>query len=80
MKAYARVRAVCRTPPAAAAFEVEYTLLVGAQRSDCVALTPNSYISESSLVASLKSQLRSHLNAKYAPETFTTSDIVLFGG
>lgn len=76
MKVYASVRAVRRNPTT---FEVEYLLLVGAPRSDCVALTPGSYTNEASLIFALKQVLRTHLVAKYAPEPFAISDILLFG-
>jgi hypothetical protein len=75
---YATIRGVNRAPPAAATFEVEYTLLVGAKRSDCIALSPGSFTNETSLATALKQALRAHLVATYAPESFSISDILLF--
>lgn len=77
MKVYAKIRAVRRTP--APQFDVEYVLLYGDVRSDCVALTPAAYSNEIGFTFAIKQALRAYLNATYAPETFSSGDILLFG-
>lgn len=81
MKIHARILCVSRASATSpAVYEIEYTFLVGEKRSDTVALTPSSYGSSEMLLFRLKQQLRNHLQTVYAPEVFSLSDIVIFGG
>ncbi len=80
MKVYARLACVSRESSlAAAVYEVDYILLTGDKRSDRAQLAAGSYSNEGTLLYNLRQSLKAHLNAKYAPSTFNSSDIVIFG-
>lgn len=59
-------------------FKIDFVFMSGAKRSDSVGVVPGAYYNEASLVYQLKQALVVHLRTKYAPETFQTSDVVLF--
>jgi hypothetical protein len=81
VKVYAKIKCVSRdTPVSPARYQVEYVFLTGAKRSDAVALVPATPGSESSLLYKIKALLIAHLNAAYAPETFSSGNVMLFGG
>jgi hypothetical protein len=59
-------------------FPVEYTFTAIERQSDSVALSPTNWANETHLMYLLKQALLTHLRAKYAPEQFSTSDVVMF--
>jgi hypothetical protein len=79
MKVHAKHRQPSREsvtlPPT---FLVDYAFVSGDIRSDCASLTIGGYANESQLNYLLKQALLVYLRTKYAPETFTTSDVVMF--
>lgn len=80
MKVYAKITGIQREAGSSVEkFEVSFSLLYGATRTDTVALSGGTYTNETSLIYNLKQQLKAHLNTVYAPEGFFSSDIVLFG-
>lgn len=79
MKVHATVAVPYRaTETDAPVFRVDYVFTSGALRSDTVGLTIGAYYNEVSMLYQLKQALVVHLQSKYTPETFRTSDIVLF--
>ena len=57
-------------------FLVDYFFLTGPKRSATVSLMPTNFNSENQLTHKLKLLLVATLEAKYAPENFSTGDIL----
>ena len=63
-------------------FHVDYFFCTGPLRNDTVALTvpsPQTITNEGQLRYTLKALLVAHLNATFAPETFSIVDVVGLG-
>ena len=57
-------------------FLVDYFFLTGVKRAETVRLMPTQYSGESQLIHKLKVLLVAHLELKYAPENFSTNNII----
>jgi hypothetical protein len=80
MKVYATIANVSReSDTSPAVFKLDYMFLKGAKRSDSVGLIPQAYGNELVLIFKLKQLLAAHLNATYAPLTFTPLDVLIAG-